>query len=254
MSDPTTHTSAEWVRDELSSAAWIPVRDVLLTAYKKKLPTYSEDRLADLIEERLIHVADELRGYIDEWVFDGSVPLFEIDNDPSPYIRLMAALPSDLKAKLHRIQPSEFEQVCADILGRLGGKAQAKGQPNDGGVDFVAFHLSVVPTTLSMPLNCRAVVIGQAKRYKDGNTISETQLREFVGAATLEKHKRLRDGNIGPLSPVIFAFWTTSTFDQNARRFARDLGLWYMDGLTLAGYVATLGLRESVMALADVVI
>jgi len=62
--------------------------------------------------------------------------------------------------------------------------------------------------------SCRiqTAVIGQAKRYKAGNTISETQLREFVGAATLERHKLLKDGIIGPLSPVVFAFWTTIGF------------------------------------------
>jgi len=251
MPAPASQISAEWVQDELESITWTPVRDVLLSAYRKKLPTYSEDQLSDLIEDRLSFVAEHLRNCVAEWIIDGSLPRFEIDNDPSPYIRLTSALPSELKLKLHRIDPSEFERVCANILTALGASARAKGQPNDGGVDFLAMHLSVVPATLSIPLTCRAAVIGQAKRYKHGNTISETQLREFVGAATLEKHKLLRDGNIGPLSPVIFAFWTTSSFDQNARRFARDLGLWYMDGLTLAGYVTTLGLRESVMALAD---
>jgi len=254
MPAPASQISAEWVRDELESITWTPVRDVLLSAYRKKLPSYSEDQLSDLIEDRLRFVAEHLRNYAAEWILDGSVPLFEIDNDPSPYIRLTSDLPSDLKSKLHRIDPSEFERVCASILAALGATARAKGQPNDGGIDFLALHLSVVPTTLSIPLTCRAAVIGQAKRYKHGNVISETQLREFVGAATLEKHKLLRDGNIGPLSPVIFAFWTTSSFDQNARRFARDVGLWYMDGLTLAGYVTTLGLRESVMALADEVV
>ena len=107
-------------------------------------------------------------------IIDGSLPRFEIDNDPSPYIRLTSALPSELKLKLHRIDPSEFERVCANILTALGASARAKGQPNDGGVDFLAMHLSVVPATLSIPLTCRAAVIGQAKRYKHGNTISET--------------------------------------------------------------------------------
>jgi len=92
--------------------------------------------------------------------------------------------------------------------------------------------------------------IGHAKRYKEGNAISETQMREFVGAATLKRHKLLREGVVGPLSPVTFAFWTTSDFDQPARQFARELGLWYMDQITLAEYISQLG-PDAVMALAD---
>ena len=141
--------------------------------------------------------------------------------------------------------------MCASVLAALGATSRTTQKVKDGGIDFLGVNLKVVPTALSVPAASRTAVIGQAKRYKAGNTISETQLREFVGAATLERHKLLKDGIIGPLSPVVFAFWTTSDFDQNAKQFARELGLWYMDGVTLAGYVAALGLEDSVMALAD---
>jgi hypothetical protein len=56
---------------------------------------------------------------------------------------------------------------------------------------------------------------------------------------------------LGPLTPVVFAFWTTSDFDPNAKRFARDVGLWYMDGLTLASYVSGLGLENYLISLPD---
>ncbi len=139
------------------------------------------------------------------------------------------------------------------ILAALGATSQTTNKSKDGGIDFYGINLKVVPTALSVPAASKTAVIGQAKRYKEGNVISETQVREFVGAATLARHKLLKDNKIGPLSPVIFAFWTTSDFDQNAKLFARELGLWYKDGVTLARYVTELGLKEALSALPDAV-
>jgi hypothetical protein len=42
---------------------------------------------------------------------------------------------------------------------------------------------------------------------------------------------------------------TTSNFEPNAKLYARDMGIWYMDGHTLASYIAKLGLSEFVFAL-----
>ena len=58
-------------------------------------------------------------------------------------------------------------------------------------------------------------------------------------------------GQIGPLAPVPFAFWTTSDFDPNAKKFAHATGVWYMDGDTLANYVKYLSLGTHVMGLSD---
>ena len=168
-----------------------------------------------------------------------------------PYIRVIVSAPSELITKLRRIDPFEFERVCARILGGLGATARTTQRTNDGGADFIGVNMNAVPAALSVPATCKAVVIGQAKRYRDGNLIVETKLREFVGAGILERHQLLKEGRISPLTPVLFAFWTTSSFDPNAKRYARDMGLWYMDGVTLAGYVNLLGLHEIVLALPD---
>lgn len=251
MGVPSSQISAVWVQEELASTSWVLLRDIFFVASVRKRKGTSEEELWDFVEDNLRFVAEHLRDQVAEWVVDGSIQRFEIDNDPSPYIRLVATLPSAILSKLRKIDPFEFESVCANVLTALGAKSRTTQRSNDGGVDFLGVHLKVVPTALSVPAASRTAVIGQAKRYKAGNVISETQLREFVGAATLERHKLLKQGSIGPLSPVIFAFWTTSDFDQSARRFARELGMWYMDGITLAEYVAQLGLKESVMSLAD---
>jgi hypothetical protein len=251
MGVPSSQISAVWVQDELASTTWVLLRDVLFSTLRKKLAAHSDEDLWDVVESNLSFVAEHLRNCVADWVVDGSVPRFEIDNDPSPYIRLTTEVPSEVVAKLRKIDPFEFEHVCANVLAALGATSRTTQRTKDGGIDFLGVNLKVVPTALSVPASSKTAVIGQAKRYKDGNAVSETQLREFVGAATLGRHKLLQDGIIGPLSPVIFAFWTTSDFDHNAKQFARELGLWYMDGVTLAGYVTTLGLKEGVMVLAD---
>jgi len=251
MGVPSSQIAAVWVRGELTSTTWVLLRELLFSGLKKNWSGQSDEDLWDFVESNLGFVAEELRDCIAEWVVDGSVPRFEIDDDPSPYIRLTGAIPSEIVAKLRKIDPYKFESVCASILAALGATSRTTAKSKDGGIDFYAVNLKVVPTALSVPAASKTAVIGQAKRYKDGHAISETQLREFVGAATLARHKLLKDGRIGPLSPVIFAFWTTSDFDQNAKLFARELGLWYMDGVTLAGYVTELGLREAVIALPD---
>ena len=241
---------AIWIQEDLETTAWISVKEVLFASIQKRLGQ-SDEEIWEMVEEHGPYVAEHLRDCVAEWTIDGRTPLFEIDNDSSPYIRLTARVPSEIVFKLRKINPFEFESVCASILSALGAASRTTQRTNDGGIDFVGVNLKVVPTALSVPAASRTAVIGQAKRYKAGNSITETKLREFVGAGTLEKHKLLRDGVIGPLSPVIFAFWTTSEFDSNARRFARALGLWYMDGVTLAEYVSQLALWDYVNALQD---
>ena len=50
--------------------------------------------------------------------------------------------------------------------------------------------------------------------------------------------------SIAPLTPTLFAFWTTSDLETNAKKYARNIGLWYMDGSTLVAYIEELGLVE----------
>jgi restriction endonuclease Mrr len=151
--------------------------------------------------------------------------------------------------KLTRIDPYEFEAVCAKILECLGAKSNTTQRTNDGGVDFVGVDLRIAPGVLALPQACRTAVIGQAKRYKPGRLIKETTFREFVGASALHKHKMVVDEQLWPLTPVIYAFWTTSDFEPTAREYGRRMGLWYMDGPTLAAYIQELNLTDTVLAM-----
>jgi hypothetical protein len=44
------------------------------------------------------------------------------------------------------------------------------------------------------------------------------------------------------LTPVLLAFWTTGDFSPSAKKYARDLGLWYLNGIGLAQLATRLGL------------
>jgi restriction endonuclease Mrr len=250
MGIPSSQVAAVWVKQELESTEWTLLREVLFKAVKKKLLSLSEEELWDYAEANLVYVAEHLRDAVAECLVDGTIPSFEIDDEPSPYVRATSELPSDVLCKLRRIDPFELESICAKLLDALGATSHATQKTNDGGIDFVGVNLKIVPSALTIPASCKAAVIGQTKRYND-KPISETRVREFVGAATLKRHQLWKSANLGPFAPVVFAFWTTSDFEPNAKQYARDVGVWYMDGLTLAAYVSSLGLRDYVMSLPD---
>ncbi len=252
MATPSSQVLASWAKEELQSNAWVPLREVCIQAIKARWAGVSETQLYEVMETNLTYIAEHLRDEAAEWMIDGTSPAFEIDDDPSPYVRSVTDTARPVLLKLRRISPFSFEDVCAQILRALGADAQSTKKTNDGGIDFHALRLKVVPSALTLPEACKAAVIGQAKRYKDGNLIKETAVREFVGAAMLRIYELQRDAGLSPLAPVILAFWTTSDFDPNAKRFARALGLWYMDGKTLANYISHLNMTDTVMNLPDV--
>ena len=211
----------------------------------------SQDEIWDFVDKFIGNIAEHLRDEASTCLIDGSAPKFEIDNEQPPYIRAIGNQTRQLLSKLRRIDPFKVEGICADILKAFGASAYSTQKTADGGVDFIAHNLNIVPTAYAVPMGCRATIIGQTKRYKDGNVINEKQLREFVGAGLLRQHILQTDRKIAPLTPVIFAFWTTSDFEPNAKRYARDVGLWFMDGHTLATYVNSLNMADSVMQLPD---
>lgn len=251
MGIPSSQVASVWLKEELESAEWVPLKETLFDTIRRKLISLSDAEVWDYVEGNLEYVAEHLRNALAECQIDGTVPSYEIDSEQLPYIRRTSSFPSDLIAKLRRIDPFQLEEVCAKLLSELGATSSVTKRANDGGIDFVGVNLKIVPRALVVPNACKAAVIGQAKRYKDGNPIAEKLLREFVGAATLKRHQLIQEGKLGPLTPVVYAFWTTSDFDPNAKRFAREVGMWHMDGLTLATYVCDLALVEFVMTLPD---
>lgn len=213
----------------------------------------SEEQLWDFVEKNLQYVAEHLRDEAAKCLLDGSAPRFAIDDEQLPYIKCVNALSPILLSKLRRLDPFKVEEICGWIIGALGGIWTVTKRSNDGGVDFIGTDVNIVPNALNVPAACKAFVIGQTKRYAEGNIISETRLREFVGAALLRRHVLQSERRLAPLTPVLFAFWTTSDFEPNARQYARDVGLWFMDGHTLATYIQLLNLSDQVHELPDLV-
>ncbi len=257
MSTPSDQVISLWVQEEISGEGWVSLRTVAITALQKQWPQ-SDQFIEDFVDEenRLHYIAEHLRNDLSDRVIDGKVKDFEIDDESPPYVRRLLPRRPTLLDKLRRIAPVNFERVCAKILESLGANAATTQQTNDGGIDFTATKLKIIHASLPMPASCHGVVIGQAKRYKEGAAISETKLREFVGASVLKRHRMASatESAIPPLMPTLFAFWTTSDLERNAKIYARSVGLWYMDGTTLTAYAQELGLSEFIESLPDLVL
>jgi hypothetical protein len=249
MATPSSQVVAHWVKQDLNTTSWESLSVICTRALTSRWIQQSQSQIAEFVESNLTYIADHLRAEISDCMIDGTAPRFEIDNEVIPYIRLIEDGAGDLIAKLRKIDPFKLEELCSDVLIKFGAEAKYTKKTNDGGIDFEGFGLQIVPLAFGLPASCKAAIIGQTKRYKEGHPISEVRLREFVGAATLRRHRLQREGKIGPLTPVVFAFWTTSDFDPGAKRYAREIGLWYMEGRTLAKYAAELGMRDAILAL-----
>jgi hypothetical protein len=242
MRSPPSQVFAGWISSTLVTTEWIQLHDFGFSVIREKIPNWTDGQIHDYIEEHLPYAAEHLRNEASEWHIDGKLPKFEIDDEESPYIRACASPNRPLLLKLRGMDPFKFENVCAQILNKLGTNSKTTKKTNDGGIDFEGVGLKIVQSSLGVPSACNAAVVGQAKRYKEGNAVRETQIREFVGAAVLRGQQLRFENKLGPLAPILFAFWTTSDFDANAKKFARASGVWYMDGDTLASYVDHLGL------------
>lgn len=252
MQVPSSQICAHWAKSSLVGDGWEPLREVLARALRFKVTGWSDGKIYEHVESVIQYVAEHLRTDAAEFNLDGSSPSFEIDNEQNPYIRSLNGGIKPLLKKLQEIDPFKLEDICAKILTGLGANANSTQRTNDGGIDFIAVGLKLVKDGFEVPIACKAAVIGQTKRYADNNYITERNLREFVGAANLRKHELGKEGKVGPLTPVLFAFWTTTNFEPNAKKFARASGIWYMDGDTLANYVETLGYREEIMSMQSV--
>lgn len=250
MAQPSTQIVASWSKLALRDTTWELLNVVLERALTTKWTGKSEAERGDFIERYMPQIAEHLRDEASVARTDAAFCPYEIDDEDIPYIRLVERAPSKLLAKLRRVDPFEFERVCAKLLERLGGKSRVTKKTGDGGIDFITVELDILPASIPLPAQCKAAVIGQAKRYTS-KPIAERALREFVGASLVERNELRAERNILPLSPVLLAFWTTADFDQSCKVFARKAGVWLMDGDTLAAHLAELDLTDWVMTLAD---
>jgi hypothetical protein len=222
-----------------------PVREILAECLRTRLPQFSNEDIAELAENLDTPVTNSLEARASEYKRDGVVPPFEVSADEGKaYFKAIARPEQPLLANLRSMTPVAFEVFCKYILVRMGADGFADGSPYDGGVDFYAVGLSLGEKTEPSPPTARIFVIGQSKRYALGNDISEVHVRGFVGGAIrkADKFRARYPDRFGLLTPVLLAFWTTSDFTPSAKTFAKEIGIWYLNGIGLAQLAMRLGL------------
>jgi hypothetical protein len=243
MADPSSQKIAEWTI-EFAQPEWRRLDALCYESVREKWETPTDEYVADVVARELPNVKGILHDMIGVATFSGETLLFEIDDDDLPYVRGVNKDCFSVLRNLRKVTPKRFEEICAEILNEFGGRCKVTGMPNDGGVDFIGFNLSLVGGGFPTPENAKMVVIGQAKRYDHGNTISESELRKFVGGATRRIHQLKREDGVGALTPVVYAFWTSSEFERNAKNYAHEVGLWVMNGVTMSQYLISLDMTQ----------
>jgi hypothetical protein len=246
MSAPSSVTIADRVVTHLvvnaASESWLPLRAAMDDALTEMLPKYSIEERAELSEAQLYNVGEALRNRLAGAKADGRAEPFDIDGE---FVRIRDIQQMPRLQRLANIDPKRFEKLCGQILRGMGSTdIRVTGGPGDGGVDFLALGLPFVPKAVPIPNAIRLVVIGQAKRYALRRNIYLNDLRQFVGAATLHHHRMLLSSELVARQPFIIAYWTTSNFDSGALEYARGLGIWTMNGLTISKYLAELGIDD----------
>ena len=116
--------------------------------------------------------------------------------------QLRKALEADLLARVRAAPPVFLEQVVIDLLRKMGyglgdpAMGRVTGRSGDGGIDG-----KIKEDVLGLD-----EVYVQAKRYADGNTVGETDLRNFAGA-------------IDAAGTAKGVFVTTASFTRAARDY-----------------------------------
>jgi hypothetical protein len=238
--------AAQWLEEDCPNLAFRPVREILAECLRTRLPPqFSSDEIAELAEKLDKAVSNSLEGRTSEYRRDGIVPPFEVSSDDGKsYFKALVRPEQPLLANLRTMTPVGFEIFCKYVLLRMGAEGVAEGSPYDGGVDFYAVGMSLGEKTEPSPPTARVFVIGQSKRYAVGNDIAEVHLRGFVGGAIkkADKFRGRYPDRFGLLTPLLLAFWTTSDFTPSAKTFAKEIGIWYLNGTGLAQLAVRLGL------------
>lgn len=100
--------------------------------------------------------------------------------------------------------PTGFEHLCAEILQNLGGHVRITPPVKDGGYDLDIWYQS-------------HRYLAECKCYMPENKIGRPHLQKLVGANAVEH----ADGLI---------FITTSSYTDDAKEYARQVGMRLVDG------------------------
>lgn len=108
-------------------------------------------------------------------------------------------LKAELKEKLFSVDPYYFQNVILELFQKMKyGDFETTPKSGDGGIDGILNQDQ---------LGIERIYI-QAKRYKEGNKVRESDIRNFIGAMSGDVRKGI--------------FVTTSTFDEQAVAKAKN--------------------------------
>lgn len=245
MADPRPQDVALWISDQTNNPEFKSLGTVVSEILATKLVGKSVEEISELAERLEPAVRRELDSITSQNLIDGITPRFVVSIEGiTTHIKVVEGPEISLLRQLQNRTPTEFENFCKRILEALGAKGSVEGGSYDQGIDFLAFELPL-SCLGPAPSGAFAVVLGQAKRYANGNNITEKHVREFIGSATRRAYtlKRTHASKVGSLQPIVFAFWTTSDFHPSAKECAREMGLWYLSGVALAQLAIRLGVN-----------
>ncbi|MCC6275072.1 MAG: restriction endonuclease [Leptospiraceae bacterium] len=250
MAKPKPDYIIQKISNEYNSLEFKPLREVInniLSSLMEKEPIELVSEYTDDIYDNVLNGLQEIFAQL---LDSGTKPRYEISGEGKDYYFKTFDQPElSLLRKLTLMDPKKFENFCAEILNKLGAsETKSNGSKSDGGVDFIGYSISLSTSTIPYPKCSRVTVIGQSKRYKDGNTVTETELRKFIGGAVKETYILKKSiGHIRALTPIVYAFWTTSDFHSEAIKYAEEAGVWYLNGASLSQLAYSLGIQDVVL-------
>lgn len=244
MAELSSQIIAQWAIENLKSEEWISLSELCIHGIREQ-NKFTESVIEESVERELGFVEELLRNKIACANDNGEIVTYEIDNN-EPYVRKIYDVCPEILKTVHNMDDTKFESLCAEILKKLGwNEAGGIGGTQDDGIDFYAFDF---PNNqlfdLPMPSSSKVLVIGQAKRHKQDNNISESEVRKFVSGALKKLNDFRKSGKVAVLTPVIFAFWTSSDFTDPAKSYAKAMGIWFMNGRTLVEFLHKLDLEK----------
>lgn len=247
MSLPTYKVAAIWLKNDICNTEFLPLKEVLAQSLKSFLHEKSPEEILEVTETLFVRVTREMKNNVADDLSDGVQSRVVIEGDDNDaYIKISELAELSLLTQLRALTPQQFEGVCVQILNKLGATSERVELKEDRGVDFIGYDLKMGIDGGPAPESSRVFIVGQAKCYKQKNLVKESEIKQFVGAAlhkTLELKKTM-SGKLGGLTPIAYAFWITSDFHPDAKKYAKELGIWYLNGIGLAQLAQRIGLTD----------
>lgn len=245
MALPKPQYIANQIVQECNNENFEELENVIFRILQNRCLNMSDEERWEYIELYKKDIANELFSKENDSEIDGLTPNFKIEEDHGNYhVKFFDNVETQLLRQLQRNTSQGFECFCSNILQKIGGNSRIIGGCDDGGCDFYATDLKLGGLPRLSNIGSRILVIGQAKRYKNGNHVTLKELREFVGSSMKKIDELKKENNkLGILHPTILAFWTTSDFHPEAKIYARNIGIWYLNGIALCQLAKELNLE-----------